>query len=429
MAKIAFVTFGCAVNFSDSEQMMGSLKSAGHSMVGVESAELVVVNGCTVKNLAESKFFKAIRECSARGQKVVVAGCVVQAELGLANERLKDYSIIGTKQQGKIVHVVEETLAGNVVQILGVESDVRLNVPRVRRNSVVGIVPISEGCLGECTYCKARFARGRLVSYDASAVVSEVETAVSDGCREIWLTSQDCGAYGKDIGTDIVALLRAVCAVPGDFMVRVGMMNPNFALEYVDDLVSVFLDNKGKLFWFLHIPVQAGSDRVLGLMKRKYTVADFVAVCSRLRSAMPEFCISTDVICGFPGESEIEFSETLELIKNVQPDVMNVSRFWARPGTEAAGMPGQLLGGETQKRSGEMKKVKDAVSLARNQTWSDWSGEVVVDEKGSVGAGESWIGRNFAYKPVALKGSFSLGQKLGVSGCKAHNYYLEGFIL
>ncbi len=430
MAKIAFLTFGCTLNQSDSEIMMGSLCSAGYEIVDtVDDAELVVVNGCSVKNLAESKFFKAVRRSFDAGKKVVVAGCVVSAEQSLVVDRLKNVSCVGTKQLGKIVHVVEETLAGNVVQLLGVDKNERLNVPRVRKNSVIGIVPISEGCLGECAYCKARFARGSLVSYDLDAIVAQVRSDVADGCREIWLTSQDCGAYGKDIETNIVKLLRAVCAVEGNFMVRVGMMNPNFALEHLDELISVFQSNKNKLFRFLHLPLQAGSDVVLSRMRRKYTVSEFVNVCSMLRSAMPEFTLATDIICGFPGETVAEFEETKRIVHEVGFDVINISRFWARPGTEAALMSGQLSGTDTNLRSREMKFVKEKVVLARNKIWEDWSGEIVVDERGTVGEEESWIGRNFAYKPVGLLGSFSLGQNVNIRVEKVHTYYLEGFEL
>ncbi len=427
--RIAFITFGCTLNFADSEMMQGLLKEAGHGIVDrVDDADLVVVNGCTVKHLAEKKFFRAVDDAVGAGKKVVLAGCVVQAEPGYLTDKLKQYSVIGTKQLNRIVHVVEETLAGNVVQMIAWEKNARLNVPVVRRNPVVGIVPISEGCLGECTYCKARLARGKLVSYNPEAIVKQVVSHVRDGCREIWLTSQDCGAYGKDIGTDIVALLRAVCDVEGDFFVRLGMMNPNFALEYLDDLVDVFKENKGKLFWFIHLPVQAGSDRVLGLMKRKYPVADFIAVCRRFRSAMPEITIATDIICGFPTETGEEFKETLGVIRKVQPDVINVSRFWPRPGTPAASMEGQLHGRDTNERSRMMENLKEKLSLLRNKTWAGWSGSVLVDEKGTVGASESWIGRNYAYKPVALKGTFSLGSVVDTKPIRAHRYYLEGYL-
>lgn len=425
--KIAFLTFGCTLNIADSEMMMGLLQRAGHSIVGsVDDADIVVVNGCSVKNLAETKFFKALRDAEAKGKKIVVAGCVAQAEPEYASTRLRNYSIIGTRQLNRIVHVVEETAAGNVVHALEWDKNERFNVPVVRRNPVVGIVPIAEGCLGECTYCKARLARGKLVSYDPEAIVKRVVADVRDGCKEIWLTSQDCGAYGKDIGTDIIALLREVCDVEGDFFVRLGMMNPNFALEYLDELVDVFKENKGKLFWFVHIPVQSGNDKILNLMNRKYSVADFVKVCSKLRKAMPEITIATDVICGFPQESILDFQSTKKIIKQVEPDVINISRFWPRPGTAAAGMEGQLHGRDTNQRSREMKKVKEEISLLRNRVWEGWKGKIVIDEKGSVGEGESWICRNFAYKPVALKGSFSLGESVEIRCLKAHRYHLEG---
>jgi MiaB/RimO family radical SAM methylthiotransferase len=264
------------------------------------------------------------------------------------------------------------------------------------------------------------------VSYDPEAIVKRVVSDVRDGCKEIWLTSQDCGAYGKDIGTNIVALLRAVCEIEGDFFVRLGMMNPNFALEYLDGLIDVFKENKGKLFWFVHLPVQSGSDDILKLMKRKYSVADFVKVCSMFRKEMPEITIATDVICGFPKESISDFQSTKEIIKRVEPDVINISRFWPRPGTTAANMEGQLHGRDTNERSREMKKVKEEVSLLRNRIWEGWKGKIMIDEKGSVGSGESWIGRNFAYKPVALKGVFSLGESVEIKRVKAHTYHLEG---
>lgn len=425
--KICFRTYGCTLNFADSEMMQGLLQEAGHETVrGMADADLIVINGCTVKHLAEKKFFRTLQDAEHAGNKVVLAGCVVQAEPGYLDDELKGYSVIGTKQLNHIVHVVEQTLAGKAVQMLAWDRNEHLNVPVARRNPSVGIVPIAEGCLGECTYCKSRLARGKLTSYDPDAIAAQVRSHVKDGCREVWLTSQDCGAYGKDIGTDIVTLLRAVCSVEGDFFVRLGMMNPNFALEYLEGLVSVFKENKGKLFRFIHLPVQAGSDRVLGRMKRKYSSEDFISVCERLRSEMPDITIATDVICGFPTETEKEFQDTVRLIRKVQPDVINVSRFWPRPGTPAAAMEGQLHGRDTNSRSRKMQKVKQEISLLRNRTWEGWSGSVIVDEKGSVGASESWIGRNYAYKPVALKGSFSSGSVIDTKPVKARRYYLEG---
>ncbi len=430
MSNISFITFGCTLNFSDTELMMGLLAKAGHKIVDdVSSADLVVVNSCTVKSMAESKLFKALRELSAKGKKIVVAGCVAQAEQSYVDTKLSAHSVIGTKQLNKIVHVVEETLLGNVVKMLNPGKNERLGMPKIRCNSIIGIIPVSEGCLGNCTYCKARFARGKLVSYDPEQIVAQVIADVQDGCKEIWLTSQDCGAYGKDIGTDIVTLLRAVLEVKGDFKVRLGMMNPNFALEYLDDLIELYEKNKGKLFWFIHVPSQSGNDRILSLMKRKYTSEDFLKVCSTFRHELPEITIATDIICGFPSETKEEFSDSLELVRTVKPDVLNKSRFWPRPGTEAAAMKGQLHGRETNERSRQLKEVFEKTAKERNKIWEGWTGEIIIDEKGKVGMSESWIGKNYAYRPVALKGKYSMGQKVMVKVKKVHVHYLEGRVI
>lgn len=423
--KIAFITFGCSLNISDSELMAGLLRESGFEIVeDWKTAELVVVNGCTVKHLAEKKFFRAVREVENRGKKAVIAGCVVEADKKYAQTAFKNNSIIGTKQLSKIAEVVEQTLKGNIIQLLGQEKNQRLNLPKVRRNKIIGIVPISGGCLGNCSYCKTRAARGALHSYDEKAILEEVKSCVKEGCGEIWLTSQDCGAYGKDSGTNIIFLLKAVLALEGNFFVRLGMMNPDFAILYIDEIIEVYKKHKGKLFWFLHIPLQSGNDRILRLMKRRYTASDFIRICERVRKELPELTIATDVICGFPTETSSEFRETVEVIRRVKPDVINISRFWARPGTEAAEMKGQLIGRESNKRSREMRAVLKELSLERNKSWEGWKGRIIIDEKGRIKG--SFVGRNYAYKPVAVKGDFEMGERVHVNVEQGFVYYLAG---
>jgi MiaB-like tRNA modifying enzyme len=424
--KVAFITFGCSLNVSDSELMAGILKESGFDIVeDWNNAELVVINGCTVKHLAEKKFFKTVREVESKGKKAVIAGCVVQADKKYAQTIFRNNSIIGTKQLSRIAEVIEQTLEGSIIQLLGQEKKQRLNLPKLKRNKIIGIVPISEGCLGNCSYCKTRFARGTLHSYSEKAIIDEVKICVKEGCSEIWLTSQDCGAYGKDTGTNTILLLKAVLALKGDFFVRLGMMNPDFAILYIDELIGLYKKHKDKLFWFLHIPLQSGNNRILGLMRRRYTASDFIRVCEKIRKELPELTIATDVICGFPTETESEFRETVEVIKKVKPDVINISRFWARPGTEAAGMKGQIIGRESNKRSREMRKILKELSLERNKSWERWKGRIIIDEKGKIEG--SFVGRNFAYKPVVVKGNFRLGQLVSVKVDRGFVYYLDGW--
>jgi threonylcarbamoyladenosine tRNA methylthiotransferase CDKAL1 len=301
-----------------------------------------------------------------------------------------------------------------------------LSLPRLTKNPVVSLVPVGYGCLGSCAYCCVVFARGRLRSYAIEEIVEKVKRDLASGSGEFWFTSQDMACYGRDLGTNLAALLKSVCAIPGDFWIRVGMMTPNFALDMLNELVEAFRCEK--VFKFLHLPVQSGDDVVLKRMRRCYTVQDFRKVVSAFRAAFPEVTLATDVICGFPGETKNAFDNTLRLISEVKPDIVNVSKFFGRPGTAAAEMTNVVEQAEIKRRSTEAAKLAKQISLDRNQRWTKWTGEILVDEKGKVPG--SWIGRNFAYKPVTVKSTSDLlGKTLKVKVAKAFPTYLEGTVV
>jgi MiaB/RimO family radical SAM methylthiotransferase len=265
-----------------------------------------------------------------------------------------------------------------------------------------------------------------LRSYSIEDIVEKVKCDLASGAKEFWLTSQDMACYGRDLGTNLAALFRSVCAVDGDFRVRVGMMTPNFALEMLNELVEAFRCEK--VFKFLHLPVQSGDDWVLKRMRRCYTVHDFTNVVSAFRAVFPEVTLATDIICGFPGETKKAFENTLRLISQVKPDIVNVSKFFARPGTAAAEMPNVVEQAEIKRRSSQAAKLAKQISLERNQRWTGWTGEILIDEKGKVPG--SWVGRNFAYKPVTVKSSSVLfGKTLRVEVVKAFPTYVEGTIV
>lgn len=235
-----------------------------------------------------------------------------------------------------------------------------------------------------------------MVSYALKEVVHQAETAIAEGVKEIWLTAQDTGAYGKDIGTDIIELVTSVCSIKGDFFVRIGMMNPEYVKDNVERLISLF-DKHEKLFKFIHIPVQAGNDRILKLMNRKYTVQEFKESVQALNSA--EISVATDIICGFPTETAKEFEDSLNLIREFRFDVVNRSKYWPRPGTKAAEME-QVPRKEINRRSALLKDVFEDRLIEMNHEWIDWKGRVLIDEKGTGG---TMKGRNYAYKQVVVK--------------------------
>lgn len=420
MTKIYFKTYGCAVNQSDSELMAGLLKKAEFEITkDIEDADVVIINTCTVKGPSETRFFKFLKETGEKypNKKIIIAGCIAQTD----PEKLSGYSLIGTSQIINIVEIVEETINDNVVELLAKDNLQRLRMPKIRRNPVIEIIPICEGCLGEpCAYCKVKSARGELRSYPKEDIVSEARRAIIKGIPEIWLTAQDTGCYGKDISSSLPLLLKDIINIPGDFKIRLGMLNPNHAIGFVDELIEVFKSDK--IFKFLHLPVQSGNNDILKKMRRKYTVEQFKEIITKFKQAIPEITVATDIIVGFPGEDEKQFQDSLDLIKEIKPVILNISKFWARPKTEAADMKDQVSGDVIKKRSTLLTDIFYNIARMENERWLDWQGDVLIDDKGKD---NSYIGRNFAYKPVILTGEHKLGDTVNIRIRKVTSFDLR----
>jgi threonylcarbamoyladenosine tRNA methylthiotransferase CDKAL1 len=418
-------SYGCSTNLADSEVLAGCLAKAGYELASSASeADVVIYNTCAVKGPTENRVIEALKR--AHGKKLIVAGCLPLINFERLCREVRFDGAVGPATGKKIADVVRRVMAGEKVVDLdaGLDAKPGLSLPQLRSNPVISVLPVSYGCLGSCAYCCVVFARGLLRSCTVKEVTERVRKDLVAGAKEFWVTSQDMACYGRDVGTNLAALVKALGDVEGDFRVRVGMMTPNLVTDILDDLIEAFKNEK--VFKFVHLPVQSGDDRVLKLMRRFYTVQDFREIVDAFRAAFPEITLATDVICGFPGETREAFANTLKLIGEVKPDIVNVSKFFARPRTAAAEMHSAVVEpAEIKRRSTEAAKLVKRVSLERNQHWVGWSGEVLVDEKGKVPG--SWIGRNFAYKPVTLKSSADLlGKTLQVKVVKAFSTYLAG---
>jgi MiaB-like tRNA modifying enzyme len=420
MTKVYIKTFGCALNQSDSELMAGLLKQARFEIVdNPEDAFVIIINTCTVKGPSESKFFTYLEKLKKeyKYKKIIITGCIPQTE----PKKLQGYPLLGTSQLTNIVQLVEETMHENPVEMLSKEKLPRLNLPKIRKNPVIEIIPICEGCLGEpCAYCKVKAARGELRSYPKEEIIQQARDAIQHRIPELWLTAQDTGCYGKDINSSLPELLGELIKIPGNFKIRLGMLNPNHLLEFLDKLIEIYKSEK--MFKFLHIPVQSGNDHILKSMKRKYTAEQFKEITNRFRREIPEITIATDIICGFPGETEEQFNDSVKLIRYLMPDVLNVSKFWPRPKTKAAKMKHQVPGEERKKRSTLIAYIAENVGKLRNERWLDWEGEILIDE---IGKDNTFVGRNFAYKPVIVAGNYQLGDKIKVKIKKITPYDLR----
>lgn len=426
--RVQIQSYGCSTNTADGEMLAGCLNRAGFALTdSVQEADVIVYNCCSVKGPTENRMLEIVKRAPA-GKKVVVAGCLPLTSFERLRKSVRFDGVVGPAVGMGIVDVVTRVLAGEKVVSLDNALRVKplLGLPRLRGNRVVSLIPVSYGCLGACAYCCVVFARGRLRSYAIGEIVEKVKCDLASGASEFWLTSQDMACYGRDAETNLAMLLKSVCAVSGDFRVRVGMMTPNFALDMLPELIEVFKNEK--VFKFLHLPVQSGDDKVLKWMNRCYTVQEFKKIVTAFRSEFPMVTLATDVICGFPGETYEGFENTLRFISEVQPDIVNVSKFFARPGTAAASMTeGLVAQAEIKRRSVALSQLSRQNSLERNQRWIDWEGTILIDEKGKISG--SWVGRNFAYKPVTIISNADLlGKKLTVKIVRAFGTYLAGKI-
>jgi MiaB-like tRNA modifying enzyme len=360
-----------------------------------------------------------------RKKKLIVAGCLPLVNFERLQQEVPFSGVVGPAAGEKIVEIVKRISAGERVIALeeALNDFPKLDLPRVQSSPVTSIVPVSYGCLGSCAYCCVVFARGRLRSHDIRDILKRVRADLDSGLQEFWITSQDTACYGKDNGTNLAALLHAICSIKENFRVRVGMMTPNSALDIAEDLVEAFQDER--IFKFIHVPMQSGDDGVLKRMRRFYCANDFRRVVRTFRTSFPDITLATDVICGFPGETEEAFQRTLRLMEEVRPDIVNVSKFFARPNTAAVRMQKDSVPpSEIKRRSNIASALAKKLSLENNRRWLGWTGEVLIDEGGKVAG--SWIGRNFAYKPVAVKSASNLiGKSMSTEITKAFPTYLE----
>jgi MiaB-like tRNA modifying enzyme len=399
----------------------GLILNGGHTLAeNAKESDLNLIVTCSVKDATATKMIHRIKESNSK--PLIVAGCLPKAEQKTVEKFAENASLLGPNSIGKTLQVIQSTLDGKKMIALD-DSDVsKVGLPKIRLNPAIGIVEIASGCMSECTFCQTKLAKGDLQSYRVGDIVRQVNAELSDGCNEVWLTSTDNGCYGFDIDSDLPELVHTVSEIPQKFFIRVGMMNPMYMPRIRDGLLKSF--ESTKVFKFLHIPVQSGSDKVLNDMKRGHTAQTFRDVTNHFRDKFGRFTISTDVIVGFPTETVDDFEQTLQLLQETKPDIVNLSRYSRRPGTDAAEMK-QIDVAEVKRRSKIAYELITKISNKNNRKWIDWEGHVIFDEEYEG----QMRGRNFAYKSIFVKEMPKIGQILNVRITDATNHSLIGKII
>ena len=418
---IAVLSQGCAANFGDGEKIAQAL-SAQHPDCSIsfefptKQPLAFYLNVCTVKGNGTALKLLQQAVTTFPQAPIFITGCAP-----------KDFQEDARKISDKITFTSLKALESlDSIAPKGLQNDIRI----LRQSPFVGIVNIEEGCLDACAFCSTKLVKGRLQSQPEDAIVDQVRRLVDDGCLEIQLSGQDCACYGFDTGTNLANLTQKILAqVPGDYKIRLGMGNPRHILGYKDALLECFQDER--LYQFLHVPVQSGSERVLQLMNRKHSVKDFRNFALELQEKFPLFTLSTDLIAGFPGETDADFQETLDLLKETRPTVCNITRFVARKGTVAARMEETnaadapaVLDSVKHERSAKLFDAFQQIAQENNQRWVGKTCTVVTEKQGHR-AGTT-IARNSAYRPVALQGNIPAGEALQVRITKAEPFALIG---
>lgn len=409
--RVSVEAYGCTLNQGESRLMEELLEDGGHEIVPSEDAQASLIVTCCVIGSTERKMLKRIKELNEKDRKIFVGGCMAS----IMKEKVRAVSPEAVFVSPKNL----EEIIDKVGEVEGIPA--RRDRGERPTDSIDAIVPIGQGCTEQCSYCVTRLARGSLESYPEDDLLDVVRRRLLGGSKEIRLTAQDTASYGKDIGTSLPSLLSKVTSLDGEFRVRVGMANITNLLPVLDETLEAY--DSEKVYKFLHVPVQSGSDKVLNRMKRRYSVLDFKRVCEAFRERFPDSSISTDIITGFPGETEEDSRSSIELMKEVRPEIINVTRFSAREGTEAFEMDDQVPGWMSKERSRELTKLRMDISLEKNDSLIGDSFRVMTTEYVKEG---TTVGRTDSYRPVVLPEHLPLGSFYEVNITSATDAYLNG---
>ncbi len=444
-------TYGCTANLNNAEIIEGLLKQRGFCVTKQEPKEksnsIAILNTCIVKGPTLKRMERRISELSANYYAVIVTGCMPK----IYGDRIKKMCngkciCIAYDKIDKIPEIVEKIMEKKIQEVNKIINKpgtfVPLNVAKELKNKVIGITQISQGCTGRCAYCIVKHVKGKLKSFDEELIIKNIKDDLAKGCKEIWITSQDNACYGLDNGSyQLVKLLKRIVSIDKKFFLRIGMMNVQHLKHFIDELLDV-MESK-KIFKFLHLPVQSGSDKILEDMKREYKIREFLDIVKKFRKRFKYGVLATDIIVGFPTETEKDFEKTVEVIKKAKPEILNISRYWPMPKTYGA-----LIWKEVMKKYGKTKqdlekKAKDRVKkvvkvfeeIARNsnQRFMNENNvvECLVDKIGyNIGKMRTYLARDINYRLIVIASTKKLlGKFVKVRLQNATAYYIKGELL
>lgn len=367
--------FGCQLNVAEGEQMAGILQTMGYAMTDeIQQASLILYHTCAVRENAEDRVFGTLGNIKKLKQEnpaliICVTGCMTAQE-HIADKIAKSYRyvdiVLGTSPTNRLAQMLYAHMHGlRYAQDIAVYADIPENSESIRNSPFKASVPIMYGCNNFCTYCIVPYVRGRERSRNSEDILTEVRKLIQDGCKEIMLLGQNVNSYGKDLENQITfpELLREMNKIPGEYWIRFMSSHPKDATpELMDCLLEC--EHVAK---HLHLPVQSGSNEILRRMNRNYTIEKYLSQVSYLREKAPDFSLTTDLIVGFPDESQEDFEATLALVKQVRYDNMYSFIYSKRTGTKAASMPDSISDAEKSRRMQALLALQREIAVENNK--------------------------------------------------------------
>jgi len=387
--SIWFEGYGCTANQGETIEMRDRANELGHRIApNSEMAETIVLGTCTVLESTQNKMEKRISELMDQGKNVIVSGCMATADAKVLGEKFPEAPLVSPGDLEGL---------GDLIGRGGCK-------PEKFDSPLAAILPISSGCLGRCTYCATVRARGRVTSRSVNDIFFKAQYAIDSGSKEILLTSQDNGAFGADSNSSLEFLLRELSHLEGDFRLRVGMLNPMLVSGRSEAMAEAWADSR--IYKFMHLPIQSGSQKILDSMVRDHTIDEFWEVVNVFRKHYPEMMIITDIITGFPGETDQDHQDTVDLLHALSPDLVNVTRFSPRKGTPASKYE-RVNGRIVKKRSRELTSLRKKLGAKSFKRFVGKQTSILTVENQKKG---STLCRDDNYRPVILKKELPLGE-------------------
>ncbi|NMA83073.1 MAG: tRNA (N6-isopentenyl adenosine(37)-C2)-methylthiotransferase MiaB [Epulopiscium sp.] len=431
-------TFGCQMNVRDSEKLVGILEKLGFSLaVKEKEADFIIYNTCCVRENAEQKVFGRLGSLKSYKEKnphikIAICGCMMQQENVLKEIKQKYRHVdlvFGTFNLYKFPELLQTHLETNqmVIDIWKEHQEIVEDLPSIRKDTFKAGVNIMYGCNNFCSYCIVPYVRGRERSRLPEEILAEVQRLVADGVKEIMLLGQNVNSYGKTLEQDysFPDLLKDLTHIEGLERIRFMTSHPK---DLSDELIKVMKESN-KICRHLHLPVQAGSTKILKAMNRKYTKEHYLNLVKKIRSAMPNISLTTDIIVGFPGEHENEFQETLDLVQQVKFDGAFTFLYSKRTGTPGATMEDQIPEEKAKKHFNELLSILDSIVYENNLEKKEEILQILVEEANQENQ-TILTGRSDTNHLVHFAGDSSLvGKIVPVKITDAKPYYLIGELI